>query len=148
MAVYEIHLGSWMRGENNKMLSYREVCDALVKFLKENRYTHVELMPIAEHPFDGSWGYQCTGYYAPTSRYGTPEDFKYFVDTLHINSIGVILDWVPGHFPKDEHGLACFDGTALYEDPSPLSQNVLWGTYQFNFVFAAKWDCGFCYFFC
>lgn len=134
MAIYEIHLGSWMRGENNKILSYREVCDALVKFLKENRYTHVELMPIAEHPYDGSWGYQCTGYYAPTSRYGTPEDFKYFVDTLHQNSIGVILDWVPGHFPKDEHGLACFDGSAVYENPLPDAHSEIWGTYQFNFA--------------
>lgn len=133
IAIYEVHIGSWMRGENNELLSYRQVCDALVKFLKENKYTHVELMPIAEHPYDGSWGYQVTGYYATTSRYGTPEDFKYFVDTMHNNSIGVILDWVPGHFPKDEHGLARFDGTNLFEGDSPEAYNPVWGTMRFNF---------------
>ncbi len=131
MAIYEVHMGSWMRGKNNEILSYREVADALVKFLKDNRYTHIELMPIAEHPFDGSWGYQVTGYFAPTSRYGIPEDFKYFVDTMHENSIGVILDWVPGHFPKDEHGLMCFDGTPLYEGNNTVNE---WGTLKFDFA--------------
>ncbi len=130
MAIYEVHMGSWMRGKNNEILSYREVADALVKFLKDNRYTHIELMPIAEHPFDGSWGYQVTGYFAPTSRYGLPEDFKYFVDTMHENSIGVILDWVPGHFPKDEHGLMSFDGTPLYEGNNSVNE---WGTLKFDF---------------
>ncbi len=131
MVIYEMHMGSWMRGDNNYMLSYRKVADALVKFLRENRYTHVELMPIAEHPYDGSWGYQITGYYAPTSRYGTPEDFKYFVDTMHRNGIGVILDWVPGHFPKDEHGLANFDGTPVFEGNNGISE---WGTYKFDYA--------------
>lgn len=130
MAIYEMHIGSWMRGDNNFILSYRKVADALIKFLKENRYTHVELMPIAEHPYDGSWGYQITGYYAPTSRYGTPEDFKYFVDTMHRNGIGVILDWVPGHFPKDEQGLASFDGTPVFEGNNGVSE---WGTYKFDY---------------
>lgn len=130
MVIYELHMGSWMRGHNNEILSYREVAEALVKFLKDNRYTHIELMPIAEHPFDGSWGYQVTGYFAPTSRYGTPEDFKYFVDLMHSNSIGVILDWVPAHFPKDEHGLARFDGTPLFEGANGVNE---WGTYKFDF---------------
>ncbi|MBR2860520.1 MAG: 1,4-alpha-glucan branching protein GlgB [Clostridia bacterium] len=130
MAIYEMHMGSWMRGQDNKMLSYSAVADALVKFLKENRYTHVEIMPLAEHPYDGSWGYQATGYFAPTSRYGTPEEFKYFVDVMHQNSIGVILDWVPGHFPKDAHGLVSFDGTNLYEKNQDTSE---WGTLKFNF---------------
>ncbi len=131
MAIYEMHMGSWMRGADNKMLSYREVADALVKFLKDNRYTHVEIMPLCEHPYDGSWGYQATGYFAPTSRYGTPEDFKYFVDTMHQNSIGVLLDWVPGHFPKDAHGLRQFDGTPLYEKDDIAGE---WGTLTFNFA--------------
>ena len=129
MAIYEMHIGSWMRGRDNEMLSYAEVADALVKFLKENRYTHVEIMPLAEHPYDGSWGYQATGYFAPTSRYGTPAELKYFVDVLHRNSIGVILDWVPSHFPKDAHGLACFDGGRIYEKSGESSE---WGTLQFN----------------
>jgi len=130
MAVYEVHLGSWMRGKNNEILSYNEVADALAKFLKDNKYTHIELLPIAEHPFDGSWGYQITGFFSPTSRYGTPADFKYFVDTMHENSIGVILDWVPCHFPTDEHGLADFDGSHLYEGNNPLTD---WGTYKFDY---------------
>lgn len=130
MAIYEMHMGSWMRGSNNEILSYADVADALVKFLKENRYTHVEIMPLAEHPYDGSWGYQATGYFSPTSRYGTPYELKYFVDLLHQNSIGVILDWVPGHFPKDAHGLSFFDGECLYEKNSNVSS---WGTLQFNY---------------
>lgn len=130
MAIYEMHMGSWMRGQNNEILSYVDVADALVKFLKENRYTHVEIMPLAEHPYDGSWGYQATGYFSPTSRYGTPAELKYFVDVLHQNSIGVILDWVPGHFPKDAHGLAFFDGECLYEKDGNVNQ---WGTLKFNY---------------
>ncbi len=131
MAIYEMHMGSWMRGHNNEILSYSDVADALVKFLKENRYTHVEVMPLAEHPYDGSWGYQATGYFAPTSRYGTPAELKYFVDVMHQNSIGVILDWVPAHFPKDAHGLAFFDGQCLYEKDENTSE---WGTLKFNFA--------------
>ncbi len=131
MAIYEMHMGSWMRGHNNEMLSYAEVVEALVKYLKENRYTHIEIMPLAEHPYDGSWGYQATGYFSPTSRYGTPAELKYFVDVLHQNSIGVILDWVPGHFIKDAHGLAEFDGTCLYEKAGTDNQ---WGTLKFDFA--------------
>lgn len=128
--IYEMHMGSWMRGKNNEILSYRQVADALVNFLKDNRYTHIELMPLAEHPYDGSWGYQVTGYYAPTSRYGLPQDLKYFIDVMHANSIGVILDWVPAHFPKDEHGLALFDGSPLFEGSNGLNE---WGTYKFDY---------------
>src|SRR3989338_3628089 len=136
IAVYEIHLGSWRRvkEENNRYLTYREIAAPLAEYVKELRFTHVELMPIMEHPFDLSWGYQVTGYFAPTSRFGTPEDFMYLVDHLHRNGIGVILDWVPAHFPGDEHGLAYFDGTHLYEHADPRrGTHPDWDTRIFNY---------------
>lgn len=117
-SVYEVHLGSWMRHvEENRFMSYFELADTLVKYVKEMNFTHVELMPIMEFPYDPSWGYQITGYFAPTSRFGYPEEFKYLVDQLHLNGIGLILDWVPSHFPEDAHGLGNFDGSHLYEHP-------------------------------
>ncbi len=133
--VYEVHLGSWQRiPEENRSLTYLELADRLIPYVKEMGYTHLELMPIAEHPFDGSWGYQVTGYFAPTSRFGTPQQFKEFVDRCHAAGLGVILDWVPGHFPKDAHGLARFDGTALYEHEDPRQgEHKEWGTLIFNF---------------
>jgi 1,4-alpha-glucan branching enzyme len=136
MSVYEVHPGSWRRipEEGSRYLTYRELAETLVPYVREMGYTHIELMPVMEHPFGGSWGYQVIGFYAPTSRFGTPDDFRYFVDECHRHGLGVILDWVPGHFPKDRHGLAEFDGTALYEHADPRKgEHQDWGTLIFNY---------------
>ena len=135
-ATYEVHLGSWARipEEGDRYLTYAELASRLIPYVKEMGYTHIELLPVMEHPFSGSWGYQVTGFYAPTSRFGTPRDFKAFVDACHREGIGVILDWVPGHFPKDAYGLANFDGTALYEHADPRQgEHRDWGTLIFNY---------------
>ena len=134
VSMYEMHLGSWLRGPQNSFVHYRDLADSLVSYAKRMNYTHIEMMPPMEHPFSGSWGYQVIGYYAPTSRFGTPDDFRYLVDRCHQEGIGVIIDWVPAHFPKDAHGLAFFDGTALYEHADPRKGEQLdWGTLVFNF---------------
>jgi 1,4-alpha-glucan branching enzyme len=136
MSIYEVHLGSWMRvpDEGNRALTYREIAPLLADHVASLGFTHVELLPVMEHPFYGSWGYQVSGYYAPTSRYGTPDDFRSFIDTLHQRGIGVILDWVPAHFPKDDYALRRFDGTALYEHEDPrLGEHPDWGTLIFNY---------------
>lgn len=133
-SVYEVHLGSWQQAENGDFLNYRELAHRLVDYVKEMGFTHIELLPITEHPFDGSWGYQPMGNYAPTSRFGKPDDFRYFVDHCHQNNIGVILDWVPAHFPKDANGLRRFDGTALYEHEDPRrGEHRDWGTLIYNY---------------
>jgi 1,4-alpha-glucan branching enzyme len=134
VSIYEVHLGSWRRGENNRFLTYRELAEDLVSYVQKMNFTHVELMPVTEHPFDGSWGYQPIGMYAPTQRFGQPDDFRFLVDKFHQAGIGVIVDWVPAHFPKDEHGLRRLDGTALYEHEDPRKgEHTDWGTMIFNF---------------
>ncbi|RPJ62009.1 MAG: 1,4-alpha-glucan branching protein GlgB [Acidobacteria bacterium] len=136
VSIYEVHLGSWMRvpEQDNRSLTYREIAPKLAEYVRRLGFTHVEFLPLMEHPFYGSWGYQTTGYFAPTSRYGTPQDFMYLVDVLHQNGIGVILDWVPSHFPSDEHGLAFFDGTHLYEHADPRQGiHPEWNSYIFNY---------------
>jgi len=136
ITIYEVHLGSWMRvpEQGDRPLSYREMAEALPQYMKKMGFTHVEFLPVMEHPFYGSWGYQTTGYFAPTSRLGTPQDFMYLIDALHGNSIGVILDWVPSHFPKDEHGLGFFDGTHLYEHANPRQGiHPDWDSFIFNY---------------
>jgi len=134
MSVYEVHLGSWRRGDDGRPLTYREMAELIPDYAAGLGFTHIELLPIAEHPFYGSWGYQTTGYFAPTSRYGTPQDFMAFVDACHRASVGVILDWVPSHFPNDEHGLGFFDGTHLFEHADPrLGSHPDWGTLIFNY---------------
>ena len=136
VSIYEVHLGSWRRvpEEGNRSLTYREMAVQLADYVHEAGYTHVEFLPVMEHPFDGSWGYEVIGYYAPTSRFGTPADFMYLVDCLHQRGIGVIVDWVPAHFPKDQAGLGYFDGTHLYEHSDPRQgEQPEWNTFVFNY---------------
>jgi len=134
ISIYEVHLGSWQRGPEGEFLSYRELAQRLVAYVTEMGFSHIELLPITEHPYDPSWGYQTTGYFAPTSRYGNPDDLRYFIDHCHQHNIGVILDWVPAHFPKDAHGLAKFDGTAIYEHEDPrLGEHLDWETLIYNY---------------
>ncbi len=134
LSIYEVHLGSWQKDEKGRFLNYRELAHRLAEHVCTLGFTHIELLPITEHPFDASWGYQTTGYFAPTSRFGTPDDFRYFVDYLHRRGIGIILDWVPAHFPKDRHALGQFDGTALYEHEDPRrGEHRDWGTLIFNY---------------
>ncbi len=134
VSIYEVHLGSWAKSHDNGFLSYRELADRLVSYATDMGYTHIELLPVSEHPLDDSWGYQVTGYYSVTSRFGRPDDFMYLVDQCHTHGIGVIMDWVPAHFPKDGHGLAKFDGTALYEHSDPRQgEHPDWGTLIFNY---------------
>ena len=129
ISIYEVHVGGWRRGK-----TYLELADELVEYVTWQGYTHVEFMPLAEHPFEPSWGYQVTGYFAPTSRFGRPDELRYLIDRLHQAGIGVIMDWVPGHFPKDEWALGRFDGTALYEHEDPRQgEHMDWGTYIFNY---------------
>ena len=135
VSIYEMHIGSWRKREGYAFANLREIADGLSDYLVEMGFTHVEIMPVLEHPLDDSWGYQVTGFYAVTSRYGTPQDFMYFVDVMHAKGIGVIMDWVPAHFPRDEHGLARFDGTCLYEHQNPMqSDHPQWGTLIFNYA--------------
>ncbi|MGD1982693.1 MAG: 1,4-alpha-glucan branching protein GlgB [Chromatiaceae bacterium] len=134
MSIYELHVGSWRRGPEGEFLGYRELAEQLIPYVLEMGFSHIELMPITEHPYDPSWGYQSTGYFAPTSRYGSPDDFRHFVDACHLAGIGVFLDWVPAHFPKDQHGLARFDGTALYEHEDPRrAEHLDWSTLIYNY---------------
>ncbi|MBU0617998.1 MAG: 1,4-alpha-glucan branching enzyme, partial [Planctomycetes bacterium] len=134
LAIYELHLGSWAYSDNGRPLTYREIAPRLVEHVKRFGFNYIEPLPLAEHPFGGSWGYQVSGYYAPTARYGDPDDFRYFIDYCHQHGVGVIVDWVPAHFPKDDFALRRFDGTALYEHEDPrLGEHPDWGTLVFNF---------------